>query len=140
MNIALFLMPKVEVSYLRDTMTIKQGLERLHRSGFTAIPVIDAEDRYVGVVSEGDFLWRMLENGSDSPNVTIKSLEQIPIHDIIQLGKVKAVCIDTDMEELLEQAQNQNFVPVVDDRNAFIGLVTRRDIIRYFIEKNRKKV
>lgn len=139
MNIALFLMPKAEVSYLRDTMTVRQGLEKLHRSGFAAIPVIDDEDRYVGVVSEGDFLWRMLENGNEIPDVTLKSLEQMPVHDIIQLGKVKAVCIDTDMEELLEQAQNQNFVPVIDDRNAFIGLVTRRDIIRYFMEKSRKK-
>lgn len=139
MNIALFLMPKAEVSYLRDTMTVRQGLEKLHRSGFAAIPVIDDEDRYVGVVSEGDFLWRMLENGNEIPDVTLKSLEQMLVHDIIQLGKVKAVCIDTDMEELLEQAQNQNFVPVIDDRNAFIGLVTRRDIIRYFMEKSRKK-
>ncbi len=139
MNIALFLMPKAEVSYLRDTMTVRQGLEKLHRSGFAAIPVIDDEDRYVGVVSEGDFLWRMLENGNEIPDVTLKSLEQMPVHDIIQLGKVKAVCIDTDMEELLEQAQNQNFVPVIDDRNAFIGLVTRRDIIRYFMEKSRKE-
>ncbi len=136
MNIALFLMPKAEVSYLRDSMTIRQGLEKLKRSGFTAIPVIDDEDRYVGVVSEGDFLWRLLENGDEVPNITVKSLEQLPMHDIIQMGKVKAVCIDTDMEELFGQAQNQNFVPVVDDRNVFIGLVTRRDIIRYFIEKN----
>jgi len=136
MNIALFLMPKVEVSYLRDTMTVRQGLEKLRRSGFTAIPVIDDEDRYVGVVSEGDFLWRVLENGGGLQNITIKDLEQMPVHDIIQLGKVKAVCIDTDMEELLEQAQNQNFVPVVDDRNVFIGLVTRRDIIRYFMDKS----
>lgn len=138
MNIALFLMHKAEVSYLRDTMTIRQGLEKLRRSGFTAIPVIDDEDRYVGVVSEGDFLWRLLENGDESPNITIKSLEEMPVRDIIQLGKVKAVCIDTDMEELFGQARNQNFVPVVDDRNVFIGLVTRRDIIRYFMEKNRK--
>ncbi len=46
-------MPKAEVSYLRDKMTLRQGLERLKHSGFTAVPVIDAEDRYVGVVSEG---------------------------------------------------------------------------------------
>ncbi len=117
-------------------MTLRQGLVKLKRSGFTAIPVIDDEDRYVGVVSEGDFLWRLLENGDEVPNITVKSLEQLPMHDIIQMGKVKAVCIDTDMEELFGQAQNQNFVPVVDDRNVFIGLVTRRDIIRYFIEKN----
>ena len=26
---------------------------------------------------------------------------------------------------------NQNFVPVIDDRKVFIGIVTRRDILQY---------
>ena len=60
MNIASFLLPKAEVAYLRDDMTLRQGLEKLRRSGFIAIPVIDVEDRYVGVISVGDFLWNIL--------------------------------------------------------------------------------
>ena len=108
MNIASFLLPKAEVAYLRDDMTLRQGLEKLRRSGFAAIPVIDGEDRYVGVISVRDFL---------------------------QNGKVRPACIDTAMENLLEQAKNQNFVPVIDDRNVFIGIVTRSDIIKYFVDK-----
>ena len=38
------------------------------------------------------------------------------------------------MEELLSAAMNQNFIPVVDDLGTFIGIVTRKDIIRYFAE------
>ena len=38
------------------------------------------------------------------------------------------------MEELLSSAMNQNFIPVVDDTGSFIGIVTRKDIIRYFSE------
>lgn len=132
MNIALFLLPKAEVSYLRDDMTMRQGLEKLRRSGYSAIPVIDKEDRYVGVVSEGDFLWNILAHNESLEEVTMKKLEHMTVRDIIQSGKIKAVCIDTDMEQLLEQAKNQNFVPVIDDRSVFIGIVTRRDIITYF--------
>lgn len=132
MNIALFLLPKAEVSYLRDDMTMRQGLEKLRRSGYSAIPVIDEEDRYVGVVSEGDFLWNILAHNESLEDVTMKKLEHMTVRDIIQCGKIKAVCIDTDMEQLLEQAKNQNFVPVIDDRSVFIGIVTRRDIITYF--------
>nr|WP_318683806.1 CBS domain-containing protein [uncultured Acetatifactor sp.] len=133
MNIASFLLPKAEVSYLRDHMTIRQGLERLRRSGFTAVPVIDREDRYVGVVSEGDFLWNILSRNESLDGITMKKLEHSVIRDILQSGKVRAVCIDTDMEELLEQAKNQNFVPVIDDRSVFIGIITRKDIIKYFV-------
>jgi len=116
-------------------MTLRQGLEKLKRSGYTAIPVVDEEDRYVGVVSEGDFLWNILEHNEDLDEITMKTLEHMMLSDIIQRDKIKAVSIETDMEQLLGQAQIQNFVPVVDDRNVFIGLITRSDIIKYFIKK-----
>ncbi|MDE6014235.1 MAG: CBS domain-containing protein [Acetatifactor sp.] len=135
MNIASFILPKAEVSYLRDNMTLRQGLERLRRSGFTAVPVIDVEDRYVGVVSEGDFLWDILDHNEQLEDVTMKRVEQMTLRDIIQNGKVKPVCIDTNMEQLLGQAQVQNFVPVIDDRSVFIGIVTRGEIIKYVVKK-----
>ncbi|MBQ2921320.1 MAG: CBS domain-containing protein, partial [Oscillospiraceae bacterium] len=34
-------------------------------------------------------------------------------------------------EDLIERASKQNFIPVIDDRNTFIGIVTRRAIIKY---------
>ncbi len=135
MNIASFILPKLEVVYLRDNMTIRQGIEKLRRSGFTAIPVVDSEDRYVGAASEGDFLWYILTHNEDMGDVTRKKLEDVYVRDIIQFGKVQAVCIDTNMEQLLGQAQMQNFVPVIDDRNIFIGIITRADIIKYFVKK-----
>ncbi|MBR1771294.1 MAG: CBS domain-containing protein [Lachnospiraceae bacterium] len=135
MNIAAFITPKAEVTYLHDHMTIRQGLEKLRRSGFSAVPVIDREDRYVGVVSASDFLWNILDHNEPLEHVTMKQVEHMTLRDIIQGGKVRPVCIDTNMEQLLGQAQMQNFVPVVDDRNVFIGIITRREIIRYFVKK-----
>ena len=135
MNIASFILPKSEVVYLRDNMTIRQGLEKLRRSSYTAVPVIDTEDRYVGVVGVGDFLWSILDSNEQLENVTMKNVEQMIIRDVIQHGRVKPVCIDTNMEQLLGQAQVQNFVPVIDDRSVFIGIVTRCDIIKYFVKK-----
>ena len=44
MNIASFLLPKSEVAYLHDNMTLRQGLEKLRRSGFNA----RSEERRVG--------------------------------------------------------------------------------------------
>lgn len=135
MNIASFLLPKVEVTYLYDYMTVRQGLEKMRRSGYTAVPVIDKEDRYVGVISEGDFLWNILNCNDELTDIAWKKLENMSIRDMLQMGKVKPVCIDTNMEQLLGQAQNQNFVPVIDDRSVFIGIITRSDIIKYFVKK-----
>lgn len=139
MNIASFLLPKAEVAYLRDNMTLRQGLEKLRRSGFTAIPVIDMEDRYVGVISEGDFLWNILAHNQNLEDITLKRLEHMTVRDFVQNGKVMPACIDTAMENLLERAKCQNFVPVIDDRSVFIGIVIRSDIIKYFVDKSQGK-
>ena len=89
MNIASFLLPKAEVAYLRDDMTLRQGLEKLRRSGFAAIPVIDGEDRYVGVISVADFLWNILAYNQDLENVTLKRLENRTVRDFLQSGKAR---------------------------------------------------
>ena len=135
MNLASFFLPKAEVAYLRDDMTLRQGLEKLRRSGYTAIPVIDAEDRYVGVISEGDFLWNILAHNQKLDDITFKSLEHLSVRDMLQSGKVRPVCIDTAMEALLDCARSQNFVPVVDARNALIGIIARSDSVKYFTKQ-----
>ncbi len=133
MNIAYFLLPKNRVAYLYDDYTFRQGLEKMRYHGYTAIPVISRDGKYVGTVSEGDFLWRLLADGRNGP-CSMKDLEQLQVRDILRETQYLPVRITVSMEELLSSAMNQNFIPVVDDIGNFIGIVTRKDIIRYFAE------
>ena len=138
MNIAYFLLPKHEVAYLYDDCTFRQGLEKMRHHGYTAIPVISRDGKYVGTVSEGDFLWRLLSKESDTLTAySMKDVEQLEIRDILRGNSYPSVRITVTMEELLQSAMNQNFIPVVDDLGTFIGIVTRKDIIRYFAEQKR---
>jgi len=132
-NIAYFLLPKGRVAYLYDDHTFRQGLEKMRHHGYTAIPVISRAGQYIGTVSEGDFLWRLLDAGE---SLTKKDLEQLQVRDILQENSYPSVGITATMDELLDSAMNQNFIPVVDDAGSFIGIVTRKDIIRYFSEQD----
>ena len=135
MNIAYFLLPKNRVAYLYDDYTFRQGLEKMRHHGYTAIPVISRDGKYVGTVSEGDFLWRLLSDEQDSQRAcSMKDLEQLRVRDILRETQYLPVRITVSMEELLSSAMNQNFIPVVDDTGSFVGIVTRKDIIRYFAE------
>lgn len=136
MNIAYFLLPKNRVAYLYDDYTLRQGLEKMRYHGYTAIPVITRSGQYIGTVSEGDFLWRLLEQdpGSQRP-VSMKDLEQLHVRDLLRGNSYPSVRITVSMEELVSSAMNQNFIPVVDDTGSFIGIVTRKDIIRYYAEQ-----
>lgn len=133
MNIAYFLQPKSRVAYLYDDYTFRQGLEKMRHHGYTAIPVISRSGQYIGTVSEGDFLWKLLE--TDQNPRSMKDLEQLEIRDILRGNNYPSVGITVTMDALLDSAMNQNFIPVVDDIGNFIGIVTRRDIIRYFSQE-----
>ncbi len=130
MNIAYFLLPKSSVAYLYDDYTFRQGLEKMRHHGYTAIPVITRDGKYVGTISEGDFLWRLLSQ--DGGSFSMKEMEQLRIRDIIRRDQYPSVRITVSMDALLQSAMNQNFIPVVDDLGNFTGIVTRKDIIRYF--------
>lgn len=134
MNIAFFLIPKSRIAFLYEHNTFRQGLEKMRRWGYTAIPVITKEGHYVGTVSEGDFLWHVVSDGASASCCSMKDLETLHICDILG-GKYPAVRITVTMDELLESAMHQNFIPVVDDAGIFIGIVTRKDIIGYLAEQ-----
>jgi predicted transcriptional regulator len=128
MNIINFLIPKSKIAYLEDTSTIRQGLEKMHSQGYTAIPVITKDGIYIGTVTEGDFLWNIVENKEFSAD----SWENKTVMDILRCDWNSPVHITDTIDKLLELVTVQNFVPVVDDREVFIGIITRKDIIKYF--------
>ena len=130
MNILFFLHPKSGVTYLTMGNSMRQGLEKMKNSGYTEIPVVNRDGTYVGTVRQGDFLWKILEKDFTDMQMT----EHTPIDSLVS-KKTAAVRVNTTMEDLLSKAIDQNFVPVVDDFDAFVGIITRRDIIKYFADK-----
>ena len=133
MNIAYFLLPKSRTAYLYDDYTVRQGLEKMRYHGYAAIPVISRDGKYVGTVSEGDFLWRLLPDEGTPCPCSLKELERLHVRDILRENP--SVRITASLDELLETIVRHNFVPVVDDLNSFIGIVTRQDIIRCLSEE-----
>ena len=128
MNIIFLLKPKSVVAHLNAKSSIRQGLEKMRYHGYKALPVIDDGGCYVGCVTEGDFLWYLVDRGSCGD---IRDCEEDRVIDIIDKERTRPVKINATIEELLEIAVEQNFAPVVDDRGSFVGIITRSDIIRY---------
>lgn len=137
MNIAFFLHPKNNVAYIYDDNSIRQGLEKMRHKGFSAVPVITRQGKYCGTISEGDFLWHIVSN---TDNLDEKYFRGTKIRDILTDDKYPPVTITSSIDELLHRAMNQNFVPVIDDFDIFMGLITRKDIIKYFCDKNNTKI
>lgn len=133
MNIASLLIPRSMVTYLYDDFSLRQGLEKMRYHKHSAVPVVTRENRYVGTLSEGDFLWCLIDYMKDSEekhkSVDFRDFEDILLKDVLQKDKNPPVRINTKTLELVDRASNQNFIPVIDDRDSFIGIVTRKAII-----------
>lgn len=127
-NIFFFLKPKEQTSFFFSNLSIQDGLDYLRQHSFTIMPVITPEGHYIGSISEGDFLWYSLSHNAPYVQDTLKHL--------VRKDFIPACNINVDTETLFAQSLKQNYVPIVDDRNIFIGLVTRQSILKYLMENN----
>lgn len=139
MNIASFLIPRSMVTYLYDDFSLRQGLEKMRYHKRSAVPVVTRENKYVGTLSEGDFLWYLTDYMKNAEKnhkfVDFRDFESIALSELLQKDKHPPVRINTSYTELVECAVNQNFIPVIDDRDSFIGIVTRKAIITQLTEE-----
>lgn len=131
-NILMFLTPKEDTFYLKSDCTIRQVLEKLDYYKFSVVPLINDEGDYVTSVSEGDILRYIKNNASFS----LKTAEDICVFDIPKYRPYEALSILTPFDDLIKYSLEQNFVPVVDDRGKYIGIVKRRNIIdKLYLDK-----
>ncbi|MBQ7001029.1 MAG: CBS domain-containing protein [Oscillospiraceae bacterium] len=130
-NILFFLTPKAMCAFLYDDFTIRQAIEKMEVAGYAAIPILNRRGEYRGTLTEGDLLWAM-------KNMCHMDMRQAESRRIMEIPRRKdnvPVRITASMQDLIERASHQNFVPVVDDYSAFIGLITRKAIIKYCQDK-----
>ena len=133
-NILFFLTPKSEVAYIFEDETLRQTLEKMEHRKFSCIPLLSLDGKYMGTISEGDLLWGIKRLGLTD----IKATEGISIMSIPRRANYKPVRANADMKDLLDRAINQNYVPVIDDQNSFIGIITRKAIIKYCYKELKK--
>ena len=131
MNILFFLTPKSEIAFIHKEDTLRQAIEKMEYHKYSSIPMINIDGKYVGSITEGDLLWGI----KNKYNLNLKEAELIPITEIDRRTDYQAVNINADIEDLVEKAMDQNFVPVIDDQGNFIGIITRKDIIGYCYNK-----
>ncbi|MBA2133918.1 CBS domain-containing protein [Capillibacterium thermochitinicola] len=131
MNVAFYLTPKEEVVWIAEDSTMRQALEKMEYHRYSAMPLVNKEGKYAGTITEGDLLWSLKR----SPELSFKDLEKIRIKDIPRYQKNEAVSINAQIEELIPLAVHQNFIPVVDDQQNFIGIVKRSTIINYLYQR-----
>ena len=103
----------------------------MKRHRYTAVPMITDTGKYIGTITEGDLLWKFLED----EDMTLEAMERFLVRDVPRRTVNRPVSVNANIADLIEKAMQQNFVPVIDDDKVFIGIVTRKEILQYCEKK-----
>lgn len=136
MNIMRFVVPKSLVEFVTVDNTVRQALEKMRYHRYAAIPVIDGEGKYVGTLRNNDIFAYFLDTGS----FDMRSAECARVNDILNDSSSRPVYHNASMQELIDQVKEHNFVPVVDDRGCFVGIILRRDILNYLFDYYKENI
>lgn len=132
MNILALLTPKIQTLYLNSNCSLRQAIEKFDYHKFSVVPIIDDHGKFITTLSEGDLLRYIKKCGDFS----LDESNKIQLLDIERYRPYKALDISTDYETIVELSLSQNFVPIVDDRGVYIGIIRRRHVIESLRKKN----
>ena len=130
MNILRFMIPKSSVEYINSSSTERQALEKMRYHHYAAIPVLDDEGYYLGTLRSDDIFKYFLKNG----RFDYKSAERDGIMSIMDVEYSKPLYHSASVNDLIERVKEHNFVPIVDDRGCFIGIILRRDVLDFLFK------
>ena len=123
--------PKKMTSFLNENYTVRQAIELFDVHKYSVIPLVNNDGHYVGTLSEGDLL-SFLKNEA---HYDIKITEKVFIKDIERYRQYRALSVDSLLSEFFALSLEQNFIPVTDDKGSYIGIIKRKEIIRFLSEK-----
>ena len=134
MNILRFLVPKSTVEYIFTDATVRQALEKMRYHHYAAIPVLDEDGIYVGSLRHDDIYKYFQANG----RFDYKAAEKDGVMKILDKEYSRPLLHSAPMEDMIEYVKEHNFVPVVDDRGCFIGIILRRDVLAFLFKHYKK--
>ncbi len=131
-----------KVISVREDTSSGEVAKRMAAHGITGIPVVDAEKRVVGIISETDFLFQMGNKDTRSFMDVVErclrnkgciaiTMRRLKAQDIMSSPAV-TVRADTPISEIANifTEKNINRAPVTDEKGNLLGIVARADLIQ----------
>lgn len=130
MNILRFLVPKSSVEYISGAATVRQAYEKMRYHSYVAIPVLDDDGIYLGTLRKDDIYNYFFSKGK----IDFRTAEKDGIQTLLDREYSTPLYHTSSIEDMMEKVMEHNFVPVVDDRGCFIGIVLRRDVLDFLFK------
>lgn len=122
--------PKNKVDYIYSDLSIGEAIKILEKRRYQMVPVVERGSfRYLYSLSSSDILRKIV--GEDK----VKEVLEEPVSNCPIRRLVLAAPASTPIEEIFDLSANQNYVPLVDEKGAFVGILTRKAFLYYLQSK-----
>lgn len=118
-----------DFAHITPDLPVARAAQKLIRKAVIGSPVIDAEGKLVGWVSEQDCLRVTLQVAY--MNQSVATVSEIMRRDVLSV-KENDDPLELAQQMLKEKPKNY---PVVDQHNKVIGVVTRRHVLNMLVQK-----
>ncbi len=116
-----------------DNSTVGEAMDILRRKNVRHLPVVDLNQAMVGVVSETDLV-KVFPNGRELSTFESNLLARTPV---LKVMKAKPIFISPDeiieVAALVMRTNRISCLPVLDEKQKLVGLLSKNDIIDAFI-------
>ncbi len=115
---------KKKITYVYGDSTLEEAIKAFAKSSYSMIPVLErVSDRYLYSITATDVLNWMAAGHS------LEEAEKTPL-SALSLTRLIASCQENaEVSSIADLVANQNYVPLVDEKGVFVGLVTRKSLI-----------
>lgn len=119
------MIPADNVATLMESNPLDHALLVLSKVGYSKIPVVDKEDRLVGLIGLNDIVGKMI----DLTRIDTDNLAGMCVVDVMEPVR-DTLTQDCELEDILHLMVDNAFLPVIDEQGVFTGILTRKEILK----------
>ncbi|MGG6817765.1 UNVERIFIED_CONTAM: CBS domain-containing protein [Streptococcus canis] len=119
-----YLIPAEDLAIFINTHNADHVMLLLVSNGFSRVPVITREKKYVGTISISDIMTYQAKR-----QLTDWEMRQTDIGEMVNT-KIETISINASLTEIMHTLVDYPFLPVVDQSDRFVGIITRKSILK----------
>ena len=120
-----FIISSEKVAHVQLGNSAEHALLVLTKTGYSAIPVLDMKYRFQGLINTQ----RITESILGMEHIEYEKLPEIKVQDIMQTD-MPLISINERFQKALDLLIDQNFLCVINDDGMFMGILTRRVVLK----------
>lgn len=140
-----------DVIFIRKEDKLDEIISVLMQNHISGVPVIDQDNRLVGMVTEKDLVTKekglnissymefmasiLFIDGNKLANVSKKKIQTLTAQEVMSTP-VYAVHLEATIEEIVSLMMNRhiNRIPVIDKESKLVGIIGRSDLLPILIK------